>query len=251
MPKKQKQKKDKTLVNSPILFNILALTLLISLCLAMGTILRWWSIPLYFLVAFIVFVYISYRRDKTIPGLGGDWLHREYEKARREVARDGNNHLSFWRLKFFYILVLLFKSSEESFLLVVNKESPLGIDFSKSPRTKILKEKLAQTRQAYLEEYFTIHQQKQKRVTIVSLLVSGSSIVFAVAIGIIVSLVSPIFFTNAMTYGWIQDSWTGGVTTTVATHASNQAGWTSFSTSTGTVISSTKIELIRETNGVQ
>lgn len=75
---------------------------------------------------------------------------------------------------------------------------------------------------------------------------AGFSTIIAVAV--VSSLITNLIFggknpTRAATYGWTQGSWSGGATTTVATHAGNQSGWGFFLSKDSNIEAGSEIKL--------
>lgn len=88
---------------------------------------------------------------------------------------------------------------------------------------------------------YATYKDKQKKLRTFSF---GTMATMVIAVGV-VSLVMNLLFGNkltgwAQTFAWQQTSWTNGASSTaVANHASNQTGWTQFSSSTSNIATTT------------
>ena len=216
-------------------------------------------------------IYISSSYDLTIPILGVI-LKRYYFKVKfkMEIVKSRAEMLGqikdvLYLLKYSYYqiilailhyLILLFKSSAESFTVL--KEDLYNIyshsvyirhradQLSKGEKltVKTIEQKLSQGEkidpqiiQKLDDLFYKLHNQKQKRATVFSLASLSILIAGSVIVGLLTSFIFPhIFFSRASTNSYVQSDWSGGAdTAATSTHPTNQAGWTKYYSQTGGV----------------
>lgn len=72
-----------------------------------------------------------------------------------------------------------------------------------------------------------------------------STTIFLIVGGIVFFSIN--YFAKGATYGFIQEAWTGGVTTNTAVHPTNETGWTEFSAKDANVATGTTVSITAET----
>jgi len=223
-------------------------------------------------------IYISYSYDVTIPILGAI-LHRCYLKVKfkleavnkqAEILKKAKKISHKLKLKIYKIIlailhhsILLFKSSADSFAVLKEELQKLHghklyINHkagANSPNEKLTIDKLAEKIKKgetispkAIEKldnlFYKLHNKKQKRVSAFSLLSLSVLIAGTIITGLITSLVFPnIFSSKAATFNWAQTSWLGGASALTASHASDQTGWTKYSSGNNGIATSTDLKL--------
>lgn len=231
--------------------NIFVFTFLFISALFLAA-LAWFFLPVYFSLGIIIViaiglaVFISYRKDISIP-LIEVILKREYYRVKFKHSEKEKRSI-FVRayLKVLYYLILLFKSSEDSFSLLKDdvfiklgeildktKEEKIDDKFKKVKQTmeKIKKgQEVDKPSLAELEEeLFKFSKFRQKKITVFSLTAITALIIITVAAGLISSFLFPeVFKTRAASYGFIQTDWSGGSSTATALHPGDQTNWNKY-----------------------
>jgi len=104
-------------------------------------------------------------------------------------------------------LVVLFKKPSQSFKILVNQPALDDCVYS-----------------------YTDHKTFQKKLRLFSMAGFTTIITATIISTLVLNLTTgPIFQSRAATYTWAQTSWAGGATANNAVHASNQTGWTEYS----------------------
>ncbi len=146
--------------------------------------------------------------------------------------------------KLLNLFIIILSGKEDSLDAIYRDDNILGIIKSKS--RKITNQRKQEIIDSYLAEYLTILKKKQKKLAYSS--VAGSSLAILVSF-LIVYFFPIIFSAQAATFSWIQNSWSGGATTTYATHSQNKLNWNYYeSVSSGLVISSDGSEISLSTS---
>jgi len=231
--------------------NIFVFTFLFISALFLAA-LAWFFLPVYFSLGIIIViaiglaVFISYRKDISIP-LIEVILKREYYRVKFKHSEKEKRSI-FVRayLKVLYYLILLFKSSEDSFSLlkddvfiklgeILDKTKEEKID-DKFKRVKQTMEKIKKGQEVdkpslaeLEEELFKFSKFRQKKITVFSLTAITALIIITVAAGLISSFLFPeVFKTRAASYGFIQTDWSGGSSTATALHPGDQTNWNKY-----------------------
>jgi len=207
----------------------LGLTLFFLLNALLAPILSFWllAVDLVYLLAGLALA--SYIGDFSVPGVK-TLLKREYYRVKfkrtgaREKQKEPSTLFAFY-LKFLAHLIILFKSAREGYEVIMEEAEEI---YNKTALS-LKKEKKALSEAVRHKHFFLAHKKRQGRAT--TALASFASLFVAANIVValtVVSLYPDVFFSQAASYSWIQTDWTGEATTTVATHDSDQTGWTHY-----------------------
>ncbi len=91
---------------------------------------------------------------------------------------------------------------------------------------------------------YATFKQKQRHAKVFSLAGITTIILVSAMSSILINLiVGPIEKTLAATYYWTQSSWAGGTSVTSATHASNQTGWTYYTSKDAGIVAGTDLTI--------
>ncbi|MEA2112796.1 MAG: hypothetical protein U9P50_02370 [Patescibacteria group bacterium] len=218
----------------------LALLLAIPVLIFLWFLLGGWIIPTLLFIILATLTLISYYKDISIPVLR-KLLKREYLRVKFSLNNKRNRtNLNKLYLKFLSYLILLFKSSEHSYLVIKEElldkftktiHKPKHQDNEKLNKVKDTLSKLKKGEQPNeqatleLENYlFQFNKHKQKTATLTSV----TALVALIMVSLVSSLIFPAFLTKAATYNFTQATWSGGTSATVATHTSNQSDWDKY-----------------------
>ena len=181
---------------------IFAIPVLIFLWLLLGG----WVFPTLLFITLATLTLVSYYKDISIPGIR-KILKREYIRVKFSLTNKPNRtKLNKLYLRFLYYLILLFKSSEHSYLVIKEelldkfdkKVNKIKHSNKKLDKVKDTIKKIKQSEQVdeqdtlELENYlFQFNKHKQKRAAFIS----TTALTLFIAVVLISSLISPAFLT--------------------------------------------------------
>jgi len=205
-------------ISSWKILDILLFGLLISLIIISILLLKWKSFFLIILLLVNIFIYISYRYNISIPGVSK--LSSYYVK--KSVQDFSKINSAYFHYKILYYLVLLIHDIDSGFELLFKGQQ----DSSSAA--------------------LAIHHKKKRRAVIFTIAPS-----VCLTIVILVSVFIFAMYAKAMTFGWVQDDWSGGAaTSTAAVHPGDQTGWKKFASSTSISIVANKIQITSTSDSV-
>ena len=224
---------------------IFCLSVVISANLFLVPVLGLWllAVNLAFFIAGTIF--ISHLFDLSIPGIRHLLKHEYYRLKFKRSGQEKPGFLSDTYLKFLVYLILMFKSADDSFELIkeeaheIYSDALIFIDKYRSSQKKV-----SSLSPEQLNRLLDVHCDKQKRATYFSL---SSLIILALGI-LLISLASQVIFPGlkplrAVTHGWVQTDWSGGVSSSIADHFEDMENWSLFLQKDSAVDISTEGEL--------
>ena len=164
----------------------------------------------------------------------------------------------YFCLKLLYFLIIILSSAKESFdhlredlqekhgnIIIVDTEDDNIFNFTEI-QNKIKKGRAVSLKilEEYYQKLYEIHQQAVKKIKRSSI---ATSALLVIAV-ILTNLITTIFFPNvnrsqAATYYFTQNSWSGGASDSPAYHDSNQSGWANYASKDFLVSATSSIAL--------
>lgn len=209
---------------------LLSVALIASINLVLASTLGAWLVAADIAFVVVAAILVSHFFNLSIPGVR-QVLRRAYFRAKFKRERKKKvGALSQVYLQFLAYLILLFKSADEGFDVIKEEAAELYSD----ALIFIDKHKEGKSRKPTTEHFnqlFDIHTSRQKRAATVTVSTLGVFILGVISIGLLSNMIfSPATPSEAATYGWIQDDWSGGSSTSTADHTDDRTGWTKFFT---------------------
>ena len=196
-----------------------ALALAVVLNLALAPVLGYWLLAPDLVLLFSSLIIATYLGGFSVPVLK-TFLKREYYRVKFRQEKKAKP--SFY-LKFLATLIILFKSAEEGFEVIKDEAREIhgrALLFLKAEKKKS---------KALTEQLKRVHLTKQRRAAALSASAVFLFITGSLLTALFATLMYPdIFRSQAATYTWTQSSWSGGTSTDIAVHSSNQSGWNKY-----------------------
>ncbi|MCD4694003.1 hypothetical protein K8R62_01455, partial [bacterium] len=176
-------------------------------------------------------VFVSFMADTSIP-LIRTVLRRSYYrvKFKKGKKRKLSNTQMFF-LKTLAFLIVLFKSAEDGFKIIedeahiIHGKAILFLDKEKKKGKEVF------------TQLQVIHRDKQRRAATVSAFAVALFVVGSVLTALFSSLMySNIFQSQAATYTWTQNDWSGGTSTAIAVHPGDQSLWDNYASADSNIV---------------
>jgi|GEM_PF-5297888 len=141
--------------------HLIVLLLALILMVLLGKLLGFWSIFFDALIVINFLIFVSYKKDVSIPIIS-KFLRQEYLRLKKRGLARSYWHRGYYRI--IHCLILLFKDAQKSFALLIDEDQPLGIDFAKRPVNPKHRQKMQAVREQYLKDYFELHRRRGGRL---------------------------------------------------------------------------------------